>query len=178
MALAADVTLGGIYDIQHGTGESYKASGQDRFVINALYLKVKAGLSENVESIFIIDGAVLAKETTDASHKYIQNYDKTLFDPLMCSLEIDRVWGLNAGYEICDSAKLEAGVWEQNCTGDVSIYENYTARLVLTPMGAFHTSLDYKIGEKTSLMLEYQNKIGEGSVKDISDISAGVIAKF
>jgi len=295
---ADDATVGGLYDIQYRKGDSYRACGGDKFVINALYFTVQKKLEENVATKFIIDGADMAKESTNASHKYIeeaqiiiknvaqlpitvvfgkdempfgQDYDKSLFDPLVHGIEIDRVWGLNAGYKVNSLIKLEAGVWEVDGSTNIGISENYTARLTLSLLdnftvkisfanierrdakdesrvgagivytlgktvlhgeyvgfdnpvdiyggfavgekptligggadvfltdtwkvkaryemvdddsptdtftGLIHTGIDYKIAEKTSLMLEYQKEIGEGANQDVENISVGIIASF
>ncbi|MBA3065004.1 porin [bacterium] len=299
LKFAEDASIGGIYDIQYRSGDSYKATGGDKFDVSALYLTVMKNLDKNIDSKLIIDGADLASETaTQPSHKYVeeaqiiirniaelpltvvfgkdempfgQDYDKSLFDSLIHSLEIDKVWGLNAGYKFNDMFKLEAAVWEQAGNTDIGISENYTTRLSLSPMdklaveisfanieqlaakdesrvsagvvynlpaivlygeyvgldnpvttlegyalgenptlscigvdvpitavwkikaryesvdddsnadtisGVFQTGVDYVIGKNTTLMIEYQNILGEGSVQDVRDISVGIIATF
>jgi hypothetical protein len=44
--------------------------------------------------------------------------------------------------------------------------------------GAYVIGVDYKLGKKTKLMVEYQNVLGEGAEEDKADIGVGVKAKF
>lgn len=161
LAEMKNIKFSGTFDIQYRSGDSYKAAGDDRFIINDLYLQAKTEINENVEGLLKLDGADLAKETTNSTHKYVeeaqiifknvlslpmtvvfgkdempygQDYDKSLYDPLVHQLEIDKVWGLNGTYKLCKNYSIAAGIWEQSTTVDLPIHKSYTARLKCSPV--------------------------------------------
>ncbi|MFH1784767.1 MAG: porin [bacterium] len=160
LAAAGDVTVSGAVEIQYrNSSDIYKSTGDDKLVPEELYVQVKKEVSPDIDALIKIDGADMNNKT-GASYTsntveeaqvifknikgrpltlvvgkdempFGQDYEKFYFSTLTHGFEIDKVWGVNAKYDIDKVGPLEAAVFKKDTTSQTALSSSYALRLTL-----------------------------------------------
>lgn len=159
-AIAGDVNVSGAVELQYrNSSDIYKTTGDDKFIPEELYINVQKEVSPGIEALIKIDGADMNNKTgASYTHKTIeeaqvifkninespltlvvgkdempfgQDYEKFYFSTLTHGFEIDKVWGINAKYDIKNVGPLEAAVFKKDTSSKTALSSSYAVRLTL-----------------------------------------------